>query len=144
MRLLDHWTSSVQGREEETFRKTCLLALLDLGMVLTSNCAWADSISVNPAGWTVNGGTMSQTLPASLLPDTTYTITISLGVDRPMNKPPVGYSIELLAGSSLLASMGSSSGFIAPGAFTNDIFSYWTLDGAQQALTVVLTDLGRN
>jgi hypothetical protein len=85
--------------------KTCLVSLLVLAIALISNSAWADSITIpNPSNWT----------------------TILVDVGRPLNEPATTYSIDLLAGSTLLASMGSSTAYITPGTFVSEFFSYWT------------------
>jgi hypothetical protein len=131
--------------------RICFLTLFTLGVALIGNSVWADSLPVlNPSletsgstipDWTVNGGTISQTLFAELLPDTTYTFSVDVG--RPMNEPAENYSIELFAGSSLLASMGSSTQYITPGTFAHESFSYWALDPTTtQDLTIALTGFG--
>lgn len=92
---------------EGTLTKTCLLVLFGLAITLIGNSAWADPFTVsNPTSWT----------------------DISVDVGRPLSEPATFYSIDLLAGSTLLASMSSSTEYITPGTSMHEVFSYWTLD----------------
>ncbi len=80
-----------------------------------------------PDGKTVaysNGATLSQTLNASLSPDTTYTLSVDVG--HRLDGLATNYTIELLAGSMLLNSLGGSNGVITPGTFQNEFFGFTT------------------
>ena len=119
---------------------------------VTSGTARADSITVlnpslTPSGstipdWTINGGTLSQTLSATLQPDTTYAVTVDVG--RGLGQPGASYSIGLLADSTLLASLGSSTQYDAPGSFSPETLTYWTgATGFSGDLTLFLTGMER-
>jgi hypothetical protein len=72
-----------------------------------------------------NGGTISQTLSGvSLLPDTTYTLSVDVGhrLDNLTN----GYSITLDAGSTILDSIFGDSKDIPAGTFATEGFSFTT------------------
>jgi hypothetical protein len=128
-----------------------LIVGLIFGFAVTSGTARADSITVlnpslTPSGsiipdWTVNGGTLSQTLSATLQPDTTYTVTVDVG--RGLGQPGASYSIGLLADSTLLASLGSSTQYITPGTFSPETLTFWTgATGLSGDLTLFLTGYG--
>ena len=69
-----------------------------------------------------NGGTISQTLAASLTPNTTYTLSVDVGrrLDAGLNS----YTIELLAGTNILAFLTNPNSLITPGTFSLESFSY--------------------
>ena len=74
-----------------------------------------------PNGTTVafsSGGTISQTLGVSLLPDTTYTLSVDVG--HRLDGYVTGYSISLDAGSTLLNSISGSNSTITPGTFQQE------------------------
>ena len=83
-----------------------------------------------PDGNTVaysNGATISQTLNASLAPNTIYALSVDVGHRfEGLNGLPTGYTIELLAGGMLLDSIGGFSGDIQMGTFQDVSFSYTT------------------
>ena len=69
-----------------------------------------------------NFGTISQTLTASLIPNTTYNLTVDVGhrLDGLVNN----YMIELFAGTTLLQSLSGSNGVITPGTFAAESLTY--------------------
>ena len=69
------------------------------------------------------GGTISQTLTVSLLPDTTYTLSVDVG-HRPLET--AGFSISLDAGSTNLNTITGSNSTITPGTFANETLTYTT------------------
>ena len=74
-----------------------------------------------------NGGTISQTLSASLLPNTTYTLSVDVG--HRLDTPDLylsNYTIELLAGGTILNALSGSTSFITPGTFQSDFFGFTT------------------
>jgi hypothetical protein len=78
-----------------------------------------------PDGNTVaysNGATLSQTLSASLVPDTTYTLSADVG--HRFDGDVTNYTIELLLGGMVLDSISGSNGAIPLGAFQDVSFSY--------------------
>ncbi|MBU1054579.1 MAG: PEP-CTERM sorting domain-containing protein [Proteobacteria bacterium] len=67
-----------------------------------------------------NGGTIFQTLTATLSPNTTYELTAYVGYSSNPNACP-GYSIELLAGGNVIASDNNSlypAGLFMPSSIT--------------------------
>jgi hypothetical protein len=73
-----------------------------------------------------NGATLSQTLSASLAPNTTYTLSVAVGhrLDG-TDGYPTGYILELFAGNMLLLnSISGYSGAIPMGTFQDQSFSY--------------------
>jgi hypothetical protein len=102
-----------------------------------------------PDGITVaysNGGIISQTLTSSLIPDTTYVLSVDVGhrLDGP-NGFATNYTIALYAGSTLLASLppGTSNGIIPMGTFADETLTFTT--GATVAsgdLSIVLSSAG--
>ena len=88
-----------------------------------------------------NGGTISQTLSATLQANTKYTLGAFVG--RRFSESFPGYNIQLLAGTTVLASSGSSVtptvGTFAPVSFTYTSGSSGSLLG--QALEIRLTSL---
>ncbi|GBL09572.1 hypothetical protein MSj_01051 [Microcystis aeruginosa Sj] len=96
----------------------------------------------NQVAWS-NGGTISQTLSATLQANTKYTLGAYVGRRlAPTNNFP-GYNIQLLAGSTVLASSGSSvtpaEGTFAPVTVSYSSGSSSPLFG--QALEIRLTSL---
>lgn len=88
-----------------------------------------------------NGGTISQTLAASLLPDSTYTLSVFVG-DRSDN-PITNYSFSLLAGSTVLGTFSGSTGAITPGTFQQEFLTYTTGSGVTSGnLAINLTSAG--
>jgi PEP-CTERM motif len=71
-----------------------------------------------------NGGSISQTLSATLSPDTTYTLTVDVG--HRLDGFVTNYTIELLAGSMVLNSFSDSNGMITAGTFAPESVSYTT------------------
>jgi hypothetical protein len=69
-----------------------------------------------------NGGTISQTLAATVLPDATYTLSVDIG-HRPDGLAN-NYMIALFAGNTLLGSESGSNGTIPLGTFMDESFSY--------------------
>jgi hypothetical protein len=69
-----------------------------------------------------NGGSISQTLGVSLLPDSTYTLSVFVG-DRLDNRT-TSYSLSLLAGSTTLCTFGGMNAAITPGTFADETCSY--------------------
>jgi PEP-CTERM motif len=73
-----------------------------------------------------DGATISQTLTSSLVPDTTYTLSVDVGHRLDVSTSPTGngyvtdYTIALYVGSTLLKSFGGSTGGIAPGTFADE------------------------
>jgi PEP-CTERM motif len=110
---------------------------------------WAPSSaqfsSVTPNGETIfayaNGGTISQNLGVSLLPNSTYTLTVYVG-----NRQDAGldsdYSFGLEDGSTTLASSPlASTGSITPGTFAEETLTFttdWTV--APGDLTVFMSN----
>ena len=72
-----------------------------------------------------NGGTIYQTLGASLAPNTTYTLSVDVG-----SRADAGflsnYTIELFAGSMLLNALSGSNGTISPGTLQDEFFGFTT------------------
>src|SRR5258706_10682565 len=78
-----------------------------------------------PDGNTVaysNGATLSQTLSASLAPNTTYTLSAFVG--HRLDGDVTNYTIALLAGGTILSSLSGSNGVIPLGTFQNEVFSF--------------------
>jgi hypothetical protein len=69
-----------------------------------------------------NGGTISQILGASLLANTTYTLSVDVGhrLDGLVNN----YAIALFAGGTLLNALPGSNGVIPIGTFADESLSY--------------------
>jgi hypothetical protein len=76
----------------------------------------------NVIGFT-NGGTLSQDLGVTLLPDTTYTLSVWVG-DRP--DLPGTYTIALDAGAALECSTSGSATAIPAGTFADETCSFTT------------------
>jgi hypothetical protein len=113
-----------------------------------------------PDGKTVaysNGGAISQTLSASLAPNTTYTLSVAVGnrLDNtnitalagptPSGPDTTNYIIALFAGNNFLNSATGSNGFIPLGTFLDRSFSYTSGGNVSsgQNLSIVLTSLGQ-
>ena len=91
-----------------------------------------------------NGGTISQTLAASLTPNTTYTLSVDVGFRLNGAVDVTNYSIALFAGSTLLNSFSASNGIIPIGTFADETVTYTT--GATVLpgdLSIVLTSDGQ-
>lgn len=143
---------------------TDLSGILDTGMSTTGNWTFAGAMNqgfINPGvgendvpgfwygpsptlpngnqvAWS-NGGTISQTLSATLQANTKYTLGAFVGRRFGENFP--GYNIQLLAGTTVLASSGSSvtptAGTFAPVTVSYTSGSSGSLIG--QALKISLT-----
>jgi len=91
-----------------------------------------------------NGGTISQTLAASLTANTTYMLSVDVGhrLDGP-NGFPTNYTIALYAGGTLLNSFSASNGVIPMGAFADETVTF-TSGATVPAgdLMIVLTSAG--
>src|SRR5258706_6818740 len=88
--------------------------------------SWAFNLPV-PDGSIVafsNGGTISQTLSASLAPNTTYTLSVDIG--HRLDGLATNYTIELLAGGMILNALSGSNGLIPLGAFQDEFFGFIT------------------
>lgn len=72
-----------------------------------------------------NGGMISQTLAASLTPNTTYTLSVDIGHrhDGP-NGYPANYMIQLLAGGTILSTLPGSNSMIPMGTFQDVVLSF--------------------
>lgn len=91
-----------------------------------------------------NGGTVIQTLPTSLTPNTTYTLGVSVGKRLDFTNFP-GFTIELRAGDSLLASANETNiSPPAPGQFERLTLSYTSASSvpAGQRLEIRLKSSG--
>ena len=73
-----------------------------------------------------NGGTISQTLGASLTPNTIYTLSVDVG--RRLDAGVNNYSLELLAGTMVLDSLTLSNSLITPGTWVDESFSFTSGD----------------
>jgi len=69
-----------------------------------------------------NGGTISQTLNATLSPNATY--TLSLDVGRRVDAGLTSFMIDLFAGNTLLSSITVSNSTIAPGSFAPELLTF--------------------
>ena len=101
----------------------------------------------NPAGVTgsivafTNGGTISQTLTASLQPNSIYTLLVDVG--QRLDMMTTDYSISLFAGGTLLNSISGSNGVITPGTFATQTLTYSTADAVVPGnLSIVLSSAG--
>jgi hypothetical protein len=102
----------------------------------------------------VSSGTISQTLDASLVPDSTYILSVYVGHRLPDATPLypgdpaadliANYSISLEAGNTTLATLTGSNGDIAAGTFALETLTYTTGDVvAPGDLTIVLGGSGQ-
>jgi hypothetical protein len=88
-----------------------------------------------------NGGTISQILSASVLPDSTYTLSVYVG-DR-LDGFVTDYSIALYDGSSVLCSSPTASnGTITPGTFADVILTCSTGGMVSQGDLGIVFDSG--
>ena len=71
-----------------------------------------------------NGGTISQTLSATLSANTTYALSVDVG--RRVDAGMTNFMIDLFAGSTLLDSLTVSNGTIAPGSFAPELLTFTT------------------
>lgn len=91
-----------------------------------------------------NGGTISQTLAASLTPDTTYTLSVDVGLRLNGAVDVTNYTIALYVGNTLLNSFSASNGLIPIGTFADETVTYTS--GATVLpgdLSIVLTSDGQ-
>ena len=80
-----------------------------------------------------SGGTISQDLGVSLLPETTYTLSVFVG--ERLDQLNTNYSIALMAGSTTLCTFSGSNASITPGTFADETCTY------QSGATVPTGDL---
>jgi len=73
-----------------------------------------------------NGGTISQTLAVSLLPDSVYTLSVYIG--NRLDDQVTNYSFSLLAGGTVLNTFSGSNGSITPGTFQQEFLTFTTGD----------------
>jgi hypothetical protein len=107
----------------------------------------ARSYSSVPAGMTVaysNGGTIYQDLSASLLSNTTYTLSVDVG--HRLDGLETNYTLAIYAGGNLLIkSADTSNGAIPIGTFADETVTFTS--GANvapgQKLRIVLTSTGQ-
>jgi hypothetical protein len=104
----------------------------------------ARSYSSVPDGITVaysNGGSISQTLDASLIPNTTYNLSVDVGHRRDGLDP--NYTIAIYAGSELLDSLTGSNGSIPIGTFADETLTFTSGEKvAPGMLKIVLSSNG--
>jgi len=90
----------------------------------------------------VTNGTISQTLPAHLMPNTTYTLSVDVG--HRLDGFATTYTFVLYAGNTVLNSVSGSSNLIGSGTFADETLSYTTgatvVDSGN--LTIALTSAG--
>ncbi|MFB3777671.1 MAG: hypothetical protein ACE141_08665 [Bryobacteraceae bacterium] len=104
-----------------------------------------DGVNIVAVGWNGPGGTgeLTQTLSTRVQPNTTYTLTVSVG--RRSDTPFASYAVSLLAGGVTLASGTQQSP--ASGAFVTERVTYQSgPNPAQsgQALTIRLANTSGN
>lgn len=88
-----------------------------------------------------NGGSISQTLGVSLLPNSTYTLSVFVG-DR-LDNENTSYSLSLLAGSTTLCTFGGLNSAITPGTFADETCTYHSGASVPTGdLSIVLTSAG--
>jgi PEP-CTERM motif len=88
-----------------------------------------------------NGGSISQTLGVSLLPDSIYTLSVFVG-DRLDNRF-ANYSINLMAGSTSLCTFSGSNASITPGMFADETCTYQSGSSLPAGnLSILLTSAG--
>lgn len=86
-------------------------------------------------------GTISQTLAVSLLPDTTYTLSVDVG--NRLDLLETDFWISLDAGSTSLNAITGSNSTITPGTFANETFTYTTGSSVLPGdLTIILGSRG--
>ena len=89
-----------------------------------------------------NGGSLSQTLAATLQNSTTYTLNVAVGNRLDPQGFP-GYSVALLAGSTVLGTESSQTPALGDFALSTVTFTSAAVDPlAGQALSIVLTSTG--
>jgi len=89
-----------------------------------------------------NGGTISQTLTVSLLPDTIYTLSVYIG--NRLDDQVTNYSFSLLAGGTVLNTFSGSNGSITPGTFQQEFLTFTTGDVVTPGLLgIELTSAGQ-
>jgi hypothetical protein len=97
-----------------------------------------------PNGSTVaysNGGFIFQTLGVSLLANTTYTLSVDIG--HRLDGDVTNYALSLLAGGTVLNSLGGSNGLIPIGTFADESFSFTSGASVPSgSLSIVLGSLG--
>jgi hapalindole biogenesis HpiC1 cyclase-like protein len=87
-------------------------------------------------------GSISQDLGVSLLPDTTYTLTVDVGNRLDLITSGSNYSIALEAGSTVLDAISGSNGAITPGTFQAETLTFTTGSTvASGDLTIDLSNL---
>jgi hypothetical protein len=89
--------------------------------------SWQASTSYFSSPTTVawsDGGTISQSLSASLVPYMTYTLSVDVG--HRLDGFAANYTIALYAGSMLLSSITGSNNTITMGTFQTESFSYFS------------------
>ena len=90
----------------------------------------------------VTNGTISQTLSAHLIPNTTYTLSVDVG--HRLDGFGTTYTLALYAGTTLLNSLSASSNLIGSGTFADETLSYTSgatvVDSGN--LSIVLTSAG--
>jgi hypothetical protein len=87
-----------------------------------------------------NGGTISQTLSTSVLPNTGYTLSVDVG--HRLDGYVTNYTIAIYAGSKLLDSLTGSNGAIPIGTFAEETLSFMSGATAAGDLRIVLTSAG--
>jgi hypothetical protein len=89
-----------------------------------------------------NGGTISQTLTVSLLPDSIYTLSVYIG--NRLDDQVTNYSFSLLAGGTVLNTVSGSNGSITPGTFQQEFLTFETGDVVTPGLLgIELTSAGQ-
>jgi len=90
----------------------------------------------------VTNGMISQTLPAHLMPNTTYTLSVDVG--HRLDGFATTYTFVLYAGNTVLKSVSGSSNLIGSGTFADETLSYTTgatvVDSGN--LTIALSSAG--
>ena len=71
-----------------------------------------------------NGGTISQTLTATLSPNTTYALSVDVG--RRVDAGLTNFTIDLFAGNTLLNFLTVSNSTITPGSFAPELLTFTT------------------
>ena len=91
-----------------------------------------------------NGGSLSQTLTGvSLQPNSTYTLTVAVGNRLGGYTSGGQYTIQLDAGSTMLATVTGSNSSITPGTFMDVVLTYTTGSTVTPGdLTIVLSGGG--
>jgi hypothetical protein len=88
-----------------------------------------------------NGGSISQDLGVTLLPDSIYTLSVFVG-DR-LDMRNTTYSIALMAGSTALCTFSGANAAIGAGSFADETCSYTSGATVPSGdLSIVLTSAG--